>query len=114
MNIHLHASLEALCRRVTIGYTLLLVDEHGLLHPISRRTYGDVIFRGVLPRMRKSSSIQPRKPAQEASTGRAERMSWNANNLDDIEQLRLMAELWAYDYNHNHPHTALGGMAPIR
>jgi hypothetical protein len=32
----------------------------------------------------------------------------------DLEQLQLMAEQWAYDFNHNHPHTALGGMAPIK
>jgi putative transposase len=62
--------------------------------------------------------IQPGKPAQNACTERFNRTFredvLDAYIFDDIEQLRLMAERWAYDYNHNHPHTALGGMAPVR
>ena len=56
--------------------------------------------------------IQPGKPAQNAYIERFNRTFredvLDAYIFDDLEQLQLMAEQWAYDYNHNHPHTALG------
>jgi len=55
--------------------------------------------------------IQPGKPAQNAYIERFNRTFREdvlyAYIFDDIEQ-RLMAERWAHDYNHHHPHTALG------
>ena len=62
--------------------------------------------------------IQPGKPAQNAYIERFNRTFredvLDAYIFDDLEQLQLMAEQWAYDYNHNHPHTALGGISPIK
>ena len=52
--------------------------------------------------------IQPGKPAQNAYIERFNRTFredvLDAYIFDDLEQLQLMAEQWAYDYNHNHLH----------
>ncbi len=33
--------------------------------------------------------------------------------FEDPEQVRLIAEQWRMDYNHNHPHSSLGDISPI-
>lgn len=34
--------------------------------------------------------------------------------FEDLEQLRILAEKWRVDYNYNHPHKSLGGLAPCQ
>ena len=34
---------------------------------------------------------------------------WN-----DLEEVRIYATQWMYQYNHERPHMALGGMTPIQ
>jgi len=60
--------------------------------------------------------IQPGKPQQNAYVerfNRTVRYEWLSqyywSNLDEI---RLFATQWLYDYNHHRPHMALGGITP--
>lgn len=61
--------------------------------------------------------IQPGKPVQNAFIERFNRIFredvLDAYWFDDLEQLRIIIEKWRYDYNHNHPHSSLGGVSPI-
>ena len=33
--------------------------------------------------------------------------------FEDMEELRLLADQWRYDYNLYHPHSSLGGLSPL-
>ena len=61
--------------------------------------------------------IQPGKPMQNAYIERFNRLFrediLDAYLFEDLEDLRLLADEWMDDYNHNHPHSALGGLSPL-
>jgi putative transposase len=60
--------------------------------------------------------IQPGKPQQNAYVerfNRTVRYEWLSQYLwDNLEDVRLFATQWMYQYNHNRPHMALGGFTP--
>lgn len=60
--------------------------------------------------------IQPGRPMQNGFIERFNRFFrediLDAYWFEDLEQLRILAEKWRLDYNHNHPHKSLGGKAP--
>ena len=62
--------------------------------------------------------IQPGKPAQNAYIERFNRIFrediLDAYWFEDLEQVRLIDEQWRMDYNHNHPHSSLGSLSPVR
>ena len=61
--------------------------------------------------------IQPGKPSQNAYIERFNRIfredTLDAYWFEDLEQVRIIAENWRQDYNHNHPHNSLNGLSPI-
>lgn len=61
--------------------------------------------------------IQPGKPAQNAYIERFNRLFrediLDAYLFEDLAQVRILAEKWMDDYNHNHPHSALAGNSPL-
>lgn len=61
--------------------------------------------------------IQPGKPAQNAYIERFNRIFredvLDAYWFEDLEQVRIIAEQWRLDFNHNHPHSALNGISPV-
>lgn len=61
--------------------------------------------------------IEPGKPVQNAFIERFNRIFrediLDAYWFEDLEQLRVIAEQWRYDYNHNHPHKSLDGLSPV-
>lgn len=60
--------------------------------------------------------IQPGKPQQNAYVerfNRTVRYEWLSQYYwEDLEEVRLFATNWMYDYNHNRPNMALGGFTP--
>lgn len=60
--------------------------------------------------------IQPGKPQQNAYVerfNRTVRYEWLSQYYwSDLEEVRLFATNWMYDYNHNRPNMALGGFTP--
>jgi putative transposase len=60
--------------------------------------------------------IQPGKPQQNAYVerfNRTVRYEWLSQYLwNDLDEVRLFATRWMYNYNHNRPHMALGGFTP--
>lgn len=60
--------------------------------------------------------IQPGKPQQNAYVerfNRTVRYEWLSQYYwDDIEEVRLFATRWMYNYNHHRPHMALGDFTP--
>ena len=62
--------------------------------------------------------IQPGKPMQNGYIERFNRFFrddvLDAYWFEDLEQLRIIAEKWRYDYNYNHPHKSLGRLAPCQ
>ena len=60
--------------------------------------------------------IQPGKPQQNAYVerfNRTVRYEWLSQYYwADLEEVRLFATNWMYDYNHNRPNMALGGFTP--
>ena len=60
--------------------------------------------------------IQPGKPQQNAYVerfNRTVRYEWLSQYLwSDLEEVRLAATQWTYNYNHYRPHMALGGLTP--
>lgn len=63
------------------------------------------------------SFIQPGKPTQnafiESVNGRLRAERLNSTWLTDIEHARAVIEAWTLDYNHERPHSSLGGLTPI-
>lgn len=61
--------------------------------------------------------IQPGKPMQnghiESFNGKLRDECLNENLFFDLEQARAVIERWRGDYNHNRPHSAIGGLTPI-
>jgi len=61
--------------------------------------------------------IQPGKPVQNAYIERFNRIFredvLDAYWFEDLQQLRILINKWKQDYNHNHPHAALGGISPM-
>lgn len=62
--------------------------------------------------------IQPGKPQQNAFVerfNRTVRYEWLSQyDWNDLEEVRTFATQWMYQYNHERPHMALGGMTPIQ
>jgi len=62
--------------------------------------------------------IQPGKPVQNAYIERFNRIFrediLDAYWFEGLEQLKLIIQKWQHDYNHNHPHSSLGGMSPMQ
>ena len=60
--------------------------------------------------------IQPGKPQQNAYVerfNRTVRYEWLSQYYwENLEEARLFATSWMYDYNHNRPNMALGGFTP--
>ena len=60
--------------------------------------------------------IQPGNPQQNAYIerfNRTVRYEWLSQYLwQDLAEVQHFATQWMYDYNHDRPHTALGGMTP--
>ena len=60
--------------------------------------------------------IQPGKPQQNAYVerfNRTVRYEWLSQYYwENLEEVRLFATNWVYDYNHNRPNMALGGFTP--
>ena len=60
--------------------------------------------------------IQPGKPQQNAYVerfNRTVRYEWLSQYYwENLEEVRLFATNWMYDYNHNRPNMALGGITP--
>ncbi len=60
--------------------------------------------------------IQPGKPQQNAYIerfNRTVRYEWLSQYYwDNLEEVRLFATNWMFDYNHNRPNMALGGFTP--
>lgn len=61
---------------------------------------------------------QPGKPMQNGFIERFNRFFrediLDAYWFEDLGQLRILADKWRYDYNHNHPHKSLGGLSPVQ
>ena len=61
---------------------------------------------------------QPGKPTQNAYIERFNRLFredvLDAYIFENINHVKLLSEHWREDYNHNHPHTSLMGMSPIK
>ncbi len=62
--------------------------------------------------------IQPGKPNQNAYIerfNRTARHEWlDLHAFESIEHAQLLATQWLWTYNHERPHTAIGGVPPIR
>ena len=62
--------------------------------------------------------IQPGKPMQNGFIERFNRFFredvLDAYWFEGLEQLRVLAEKWQHDYNYNHPHKSLSGLAPCQ
>ena len=60
--------------------------------------------------------IQPGKPQQNAYVerfNRTVRYEWLSQYYwEDLDEVRLFATRWMYNYNHHRPHMALGGFTP--
>ena len=60
--------------------------------------------------------IQPGKPQQNAYIerfNRTVRYEWLSQYYwEDLEEVRLFATNWMFEYNHNRPNMALGGFTP--
>jgi putative transposase len=60
--------------------------------------------------------IQPGKPQQNAYVerfNRTVRYEWLSQYFwEDLDEVRLFATQWMYNYNHHRPHMALGGFPP--
>jgi putative transposase len=60
--------------------------------------------------------IQPGNPRQNAYVerfNRTVRYEWLSQYLcDDLDEVRLCATQWMYNYNHHRPHMALGDFTP--
>ena len=61
--------------------------------------------------------IQPGKPTQngfiERNNGSLRKELLNAYHFFTLQEVRLMAEEWQQDYNHERPHDSLGNVPPI-
>ena len=61
--------------------------------------------------------IQPGKPMQngfiERFNGNIRKELLNANVFISLEEIKLKAEEWKYDYNHNRPHSSLNYKTPV-
>ena len=62
--------------------------------------------------------IQPGKPTQNAYIGRFNRTArheWlDLHLFESIKQVQYLAIEWLWSYNNERPHTAIGGIPPIR
>ena len=61
--------------------------------------------------------IQPGKPTQngfvERNNGSLRKELLNAYHFFSLQEVRMMAEEWQQDYNHERPHDSLGNVPPI-
>jgi len=61
--------------------------------------------------------IRPGKPTEnafiESFNGRLRDECLNANWFDSLDHARELLAAWWHDYNHERPHSALGGLSPI-
>ena len=68
--------------------------------------------------LKKMTFIQPGKPQQNAFVerfNRTVRYEWLSQYYwNDLEEVRIYAIQWMYQYNHERPHMAFGGMTPIQ
>lgn len=77
----------------------------------------DVLVRWCEKKNIRLVYIQPGKPVQNAYierfNGSLRRDVLDAYIFTDLDQLRIIAEQWLYDYNLNRPHDGLNGETPV-
>ena len=113
--------------RLSIGGKVLtqileqVTREKGIPKTISTDN-GPEFTSGTLQNWCKEKSIelryiQPGKPTQNGYVERFNRTYrqgvLNAYLFESLSQVRILSEEWMHEYNHNRPHEALGGKAPI-
>jgi len=79
---------------------------------ISERLHGWCEFRGI-----RLQFIQPGKPVQNAfierKNGSIRKELLDAYLFYSLYDVRLKAEEWRLDYNHERPHESLGNVPPV-
>ena len=116
----IEAALSFLAHRV-IRSLEILEEEYGLPEYIGEDNRPEFISHKpgnwCNEKKIKLKFIQSGTPAQNAYIERFNRLfredTLDAYWFEDLEQERIIAENRRQDYNHNHPHSSLNGLAPI-
>ncbi len=77
----------------------------------------NALDRWAFERKVKLHFIRPGKPTEnafvESFNGRLREECLNATWFDSLDHARKVIDAWLHDYNHERPHSALGGLTPI-